>query len=307
MKKKTGALLCVLGVLLALLGPTIGLPQLTMFFRGTTPPDSDLALVLLLLVCGLCIGAGLRIIGIGLRMQQPTAEELLASDPRPPVVFLRSFKDDSLAVDPGKKLKRSQPWFVPRSRAEVALALTMKCLGPVVAIGRPGERMPQMGASRIYVPDEEWQAKIAEWTGRASLVIMMAHHATPGTHWEIRHAVASLPPRRLALYFPTVDASKEGREALFEEYKRNAGENFPMGLPGYIGDTSMIRFDDDWTPQRASFKEVIEHAAGGPVPKLSLAKRLGRARVAVLVALLLGLGAEATLMIVILIMSVFNS
>ena len=42
----------------------------------------------------------------------------------------------------------------PYPGPEQELAVLMGRLGPVVAIGKPGERLPELGAARLYVADD---------------------------------------------------------------------------------------------------------------------------------------------------------
>ena len=53
------------------------------------------------------------------------------------------------------------------------------------AVGRPRDRMPQLGASRLYVPDGEWQDKVGKLMQDSGLVLVLAHQTTGGLGWEI--------------------------------------------------------------------------------------------------------------------------
>jgi hypothetical protein len=83
-----------------------------------------------------------------------------------PVVYLRSFY-----VDQGFS-RRPRPVGRPFSvrTEEEQLAKALREIGPVVAIGKPGERLPRLGANRIYVRDEDWQEQVLSWFARAALV-----------------------------------------------------------------------------------------------------------------------------------------
>jgi hypothetical protein len=50
----------------------------------------------------------------------------------------------------------------------------MSKIGPFVAIGRPGERLPQLGAIRLYVADPEWQEMVTRLMSEAALVVLRA-------------------------------------------------------------------------------------------------------------------------------------
>jgi fatty-acyl-CoA synthase len=71
-------------------------------------------------------------------------------------------------------------------------------IGPVVAIGKPSEPVPQLGAACLYVSNDEWQRKVAELMAAARLVVVRVG-ASPGLLWEIEQALAKLPRQRLAL------------------------------------------------------------------------------------------------------------
>ena len=49
---------------------------------------------------------------------------------------------------------------------EERLARTLRKVGPFVAVGDPTERLPLLGAARMYAADEEWQETVDELTAR---------------------------------------------------------------------------------------------------------------------------------------------
>jgi hypothetical protein len=102
------------------------------------------------------------------------------------VLYLRSFKDDALLQFGG--------W-------EEQFATALQAIGPVVAIGRPGESLPPLGAARTYVSGEDWQQVVAEWLPRAALVVVRLGE-TDGVWWEVEQAAARVPPERLLLLVP---------------------------------------------------------------------------------------------------------
>jgi TM2 domain-containing membrane protein YozV len=127
------------------------------------------------------------------------ADEAMARDPRPPVLYLRSFADD------GEALIGEQAWWM-RLGAVIATPVTpeqemadlLDAIGPVVAIGKPGEPLPELGAARLYVSDDLWQAKVQELMKKARLVVVRLG-TSPGLLWEIEEALAHLPRQRLVL------------------------------------------------------------------------------------------------------------
>ena len=128
---------------------------------------------------------------------RPTAESIVASDGRAPIVYLRSFRDDAAHIAIGnrpyafwsgitilswKYLKslRTSP-FQNGVRLEQAAARVLGRLGPFVTIGEPHEAYPDFGATRAYFEggDEIWKEKVAEWIARSSIIVLVPG-TTPG-------------------------------------------------------------------------------------------------------------------------------
>lgn len=136
---------------------------------------------------GLCLATAKRIsVRLNLAMQ--------AADPRAPVIYLRSFHID-------KRLAR-RPLAIGRvvsfHTEEEQLVEALCELGPVIAIGKPGEKLPRLGAQRIYVDDGEWQQQILSWFARATLVVVhVPPKPTEGLAWEIEQSLRVVPLDRL--------------------------------------------------------------------------------------------------------------
>jgi hypothetical protein len=136
---------------------------------------------------GLCLAASKRI-----RVHVNVARQ--AADPRAPVVYLRSFHVD-------KRLAR-RPLAIGRvvsfHTEEEQLVEALREIGPVVAIGRPGERLPRLGARRVYAGDAEWQEQILSWFAGASLVVIyVPSKPTEGLAWEIEQSLSVVPLDRV--------------------------------------------------------------------------------------------------------------
>lgn len=178
----------------------------------------------------------------GERHLAPGGAQALASDPRPPILYLRSFAAErAISVE------------------EEALARVMQELGPFVAIGRPGESLPPLGASRFYVPGSDWQGFVVDLMRKAKLVLVAAGE-TPGLGWEINRCVELIAPERLLILVP---ASAQ----TYERFRGIAAGEADLVLPALLqpnrlgGDTTgfqgVLHFDKDWG---ASF-----HPFDGPI------------------------------------------
>lgn len=209
------------------------------------------------------------------RYQTLSAQDVMAADPRPPVVYLRSFKDDrDSSVNTSKNyfplwrlLHPIKLWASPlntfdtRTDEEI-MADVLRTIGPVIGIGRPGEKLPQLGAARLYVSNEEWQQTVHGFLDQAGLVVLRLGK-TPGFFWEVEQSARKIDPTRLLLLVP-LSARR------YEEFRAKAGPHFPRGLPDYncsvlrrifganlLGDLkAMIYFQPDWTPVMVDLARV---------------------------------------------------
>jgi TM2 domain-containing membrane protein YozV len=79
-----------------------------------------------------------------------------------------------------------------------------------VAIGRPAEDVPELGAARMYFPDDQWREQICAFMERARLVVIRLG-TTDNIWWEVEHAIRNVDPARLIL---VVVESRKKRENL---------------------------------------------------------------------------------------------
>lgn len=131
---------------------------------------------------------------LGRRLQVPLASDVLARDARPPVLYLRSFRDDDATHQVFER------WLLRinyRSEEE-ELAATFSDVGPLVAVGRPKEHLPHLGAARFYFRDDEWKERVAELMAKASVVVLRVG-GSRGLIWELERALSTLPPQKLVL------------------------------------------------------------------------------------------------------------
>jgi hypothetical protein len=135
---------------------------------------------------------------------QVSADALLAVDKRPPVLFLRSFADDE------------RPKYASSERALVDFSLETRLanhfhhFGPFIAIGSPQDALPQPGAARVLLPDDQWQSRVLDWM-RAAGVIIMYSGTTEWVNWELRKVIESGRATSLILMFPEIKGWRGSR------------------------------------------------------------------------------------------------
>lgn len=194
------------------------------------------------------------------RAEAPTATEELLRDRRPCVVYLRSFGSD--------RAERRLQVLALLGRtiddtSEQVLVRELQRVGPVVALGRPGERLPELGAARMQVSNSRWESTVLELMGQCGYVLLRGGK-TPGLTWEVRQAVERLRPTQLLLWFPAQLA--DGSYAAFRAW---AGLLFPRGLPENEPRSTFVAFDRDWQPRETSLDDwvaahEVARPAGGP-------------------------------------------
>jgi hypothetical protein len=141
----------------------------------------------------------------GLATMQPSGDELMASDRRRPVLLLRSFADErmSVAEAPTSTLSSTLTWSQMSSlaRMEESIADQLRPFGPLIAIGKPGEALPQLGASRNYYSDAEWQAAALGLMREALLIVVIAG-VSQGLRWELEAIARAGHQSKLLVLMP---------------------------------------------------------------------------------------------------------
>ncbi len=138
---------------------------------------------------------------------------------------------------------------------EEQLTEVLSEIGPFIAIGRPGERLPTIGASRMYVTDAEWRARVLELMSAARLVTIRAG-STQGIWWEIETAVRTLQPEKLVFLLPYTKAQ-------YEVFRQKAESYLPCRLPEYISPEiaigslrGILYFGPGWKPHYGAIKKL---------------------------------------------------
>jgi len=193
---------------------------------------------------------------LGERHLAPLGDQVLKYDTRAPILFLRSFADDRI---------------MSMEEREMAMLLN-KDWGPVIAIGKPGDELPPLGASRLYVADEDWQKVVGDLIQKAALVILLAGR-TAGLAWEFMHCRGLVDPRRLILLVPHNQFAYEAFRLSVETESGTRLPSYPserlgIGAGRWLG---IIRFDAEW---RGSLQQ-FPRPKGWPLTHLELGSRGG--------------------------------
>jgi len=126
---------------------------------------------------------------------QVRADALLAVDKRPPILFLRSFADDE------KQAYGNSTKAVLDFSLETRLANHFHQFGPFIAIGSPEDKVPQPGAARVFLKDDEWQARVLGWMEGARVIVMYCG-VTKWVNWELQNIIDKGRSTSLILMVP---------------------------------------------------------------------------------------------------------
>jgi len=184
-----------------------------------------------LAIVGLVIGGIGKILhGVGKSLAARSAEDLLAEDRRAPVLLLRSFDDDKVfskfeSETQRLKLQFSFNTYISEiySSFEEKLAAALSVVGPVIAIGRPGELLPPTGAARTWVSHARWQERVKADMGECGLAVMImgSIKGEEGLSWELTNLLDRLPPEKILFVMPPVkDEEARARWQSFQERSR---------------------------------------------------------------------------------------
>ena len=180
------------------------------------------------------------------RLRASALSDLQTND-KPPILYLRSFSED---------LDNNENRLI-QSTYEEDLAVALSSIGPLVAIGQPGDEVSPLGATRIYVSDDDWQEKVQRLMEISQLVVIHAG-TTDALMWEFEATLCELEPRKLIISVLSWADLDENRRAdnytkfkkKFEKVSRDLG--LSITLPENVGEANFVVFDEDWTPRRVA-------------------------------------------------------
>jgi hypothetical protein len=138
-----------------------------------------------------------------------SANSLMLRDPREPVLFLRSFSDDQISLSRAKMpwlLRFFDPGAVSGSLEEL-LVWEYADIGPVIAIGRPSDGLPPLGAARQYCQGTEWQEIVHSLMHKSARIVIGVGQSA-GLAWEIA-AIRSLNFFEKTIFVFPPDLAKE--------------------------------------------------------------------------------------------------
>jgi hypothetical protein len=239
-----------LGLILCAFGLLFGLLMVGVFFGSGGP-----LFLIPCLLSWLCLWLGRASFKRAGRHSALGVEEVRKRDPRPPVLYLRSFQDDGITA---RSLTMHYHTGGPHGGGmhllfvteEQLLVKVLNEIGPVIAIGRPGEDIPELGAARKQVSDREWKTVVRNDMNEARLVVLRVGDGSPDAYWWEVEQAGLLPPEKVLfvvsddkrLYSAFCEKAHKALTRLRGALPVYAGRRGPVGtLAGFM------YFESDWT------------------------------------------------------------
>jgi hypothetical protein len=164
---------------------------------------------------------------------------VLSKDKRAPILYLRDFSD----------IYENDPEAKNLTTPEETLVKYYKQYGPVIAVGLPEEKIPTLGALKLYFKDENWKAGVKYLMSVGQAVIIHAGTA-PGLLWELGIARRFANPEKVYISFhgwPLDDLWMRIKH--YRRFRKYAVEILGVDLPKYIVTASSMSFGPNWEPR----------------------------------------------------------
>lgn len=189
----------------------------------------------------------------------------------PFILWLRSFRDDDLKV--ARQGRDRYFWWMrmPADRLEEEIVAALQKYGDVVAIGAPGEQVPQLGCTRMYVEHEHWKSEVASLFEKSNAIVWVCG-TSPGVQWEFDEAFARQVHDRFIAIVPPVSNTSE-RWTKLREWADARGVSLPespsapsapVGLQGVTTEARISR-NVPGTAQRLVYAARFQRESTAPV------------------------------------------
>jgi hypothetical protein len=149
------------------------------------------------------------------RINSEGALEALGNDPRRPIIYLRPFALDGVVS-----------WWDPdnKNSKEQIIAQQWSEKGPFIAIGKPGEIAPELGAARLYISDLRWKEVASIMLSEAQVILFRPASMSylSGSEWEFLQCLDPKYRKRVRFIF-------FGSE--YKEFMENHGDSLGIEFP----------------------------------------------------------------------------
>jgi hypothetical protein len=210
---------------------------------------------------------------VGRRLIRRNAVTVLRNDKRPPILYLRSFGSDASLVDRWLDLFYMMLFAGRYETHEQSLTKALADIGPLIAIGKPNDLIPPIGATRLYVSHDKWQEVVQQLVAASKFVILRLG-PTEGFWWELQHVAERCKPSQVLIFL-----TPEDRYRMYQVLVARGPEILKVQLPRHCGNALFLGFGPKWEPRLygiygpsifAKFRRLL---IGSPAPAIREALR----------------------------------
>lgn len=189
------------------------------------------------------------------------APEALRNDLRAPIFYFRSFYHES--IDRGNTgLFGKEPKLYEKANDDEVLALALRDIGLLVSVGNPSDKIPPLGAIRLYFKEHEWQEQVQRLAAISQFVIMQPGY-TEGTEWEMHMLRDVLPPEKLIYSFLEWQRlDRASKQLEYEVFAIQFERIHQCALPKEVGNAYFLCFTksevngkEEWKPHLAGLED----------------------------------------------------
>jgi len=206
-------------------------------------------LIALVTAAPILLGLGNTFTSIARVLARQSIAALTTADRRPPILFLRAFRDDQVILDAPdlSLLSRLISLGLPPETLDSLLVEEATAYGPLVALGNPRDPYPPYGAARGYFEHKDWQTAVRDLLGSSRAVILCMDD-TESVAWELKaiveldhldKALLLVPPK-----FSAVDENAEILGLLLARLGENATTPEPVQASATSGEGVLGLFYD---------------------------------------------------------------
>lgn len=208
-----------------------------------------------LLVPTLVVNSAAEAFGRLRRRYRFDARRALEREDREPILYLRSFQFENFDRSLGGSQARYS--FLEQENDDETLALVLKEVGPLVAVGRPSAKVPPPGALRLYFGNDEWEERVVELLKISRLVVIQPGF-TDGLEKEMAK-VKELPTEKVLYSFlGWQHRGRRWKEAEYGLFTMQVERIYGCRLPEKVGNAYFLFFtkggEGGWTPHLVGLK-----------------------------------------------------
>lgn len=208
---------------------------------------------------------GSEVFAIARQQMLRSADEILAKSSCSPILYLRAFSTDNASAPDHYSLEKREhrfltwrvlnPAFWTERRDwtfEEVLCRGLSSLTAVVAIGKPDEPLPKIGAARKYLSHSDWKQEVAVLLEICRFCCLVVGHSD-GLLWEVKYVLTFCPPEKVLIL-----VSPDDERAWSFIVRLIANKNIERTLPKNLPESTLgVVFTKNWDPIILTGRQLI--------------------------------------------------